>query len=201
MIQFYGAPMSSSGRSRWMLEEVGVPYEYNVVNLHDDDARRRFFEVFKGGKVPYLIDGDVRLFESMAINFYLAEKYKPSLLPSKVEQRALMYQWSFWSITNLQPEALKYMAHSMLLVEGERDPKTMTAAKASCRRYLDQLESGLQGQYLVGDSFSIADLNCASVVNLALRAGVEAGAKVTDWMSRMRERPAWKVVTQEVSLK
>ncbi len=73
MIQFFGAPMSSSGRTRWMLE-VDVPYEYTVVNLHDEEARRRYLEIFPGGKVTYLVDGDVRLFESMAISFYLVEK-------------------------------------------------------------------------------------------------------------------------------
>lgn len=201
MIKFFGAPMSSSGRTRWMLEEVGVPYEYTVVNLHDEEARRRYLEIFPGGKVPYLVDGDVKLFESMAINFYLAERYGPELLPRDLELRAQVYQWSFWSITNLQPEALKYMGHGTFAPDDERGVRHKDEARASCRRYLDQLEASLTGRYLVGDSFTVADVNCGSIVNLTQRANVGVGPRVAEWMDTLRDRPAWKRASQEVSLR
>ena len=74
--------MSSSARSRWMLEEVGVSYEYRRVDTRAGQSRTpEYLRMHGGGKVPVLRDGDVVLGESMAINFYLAEKYGPELLP------------------------------------------------------------------------------------------------------------------------
>ena len=192
MIQIYGSPMSSAARCLWLLEELGVDYERTEPNLRDAEERAKYVaEVFPGGKVPYMIDGDVRLFESMAINGYLTAKYKPELLPEDAYGRALVDQWSFWAISNLQAEALKILYHTMFLPEEQRNPKEVEAGRAGCTRFLTQLEGELKGEYLVGDRFTLADVNCGSVVNIALRVGVEAGPRVTAWMERLRARPAF----------
>ena len=192
-MKLYGAPMGSSGRTRWMIEECGVPYEYEVVNLRDEATRAKYVaEVHPGGKIPYLIDGDVRLFESMAINYYLAERYKPELVPSDPVERAKAYQWSFWALSNLQPEALTALRHTVMLPPEKRDPAQAEAGKKGCRRFLDQLEAELAGEYLVGDRFTIADLNCGSVVNFPLRMGIEGGPKTSAWIERLRARPAYQ---------
>jgi glutathione S-transferase len=193
MIQIYGSAVSSAGRCLWLLEEIGVPYERLNSNMQEPGGREKFErEVFSGGKVPFLIDGDVRLFESMAINAYLAAKYKPELLPTDLHERALVDQWSYWAITNLQPEALKVMMHSMFLPEPQRDAKVLEGARAAAARLLAQLEGELSGEYLVGGRFTLADVNCGSVANLALRGGLTAGPRVTAWIERLRARPAYK---------
>lgn len=193
MLKIYGSPGSSAGRCLWLLEEIGVPYERVEVNLRDPAAKASFArEVFAGCKVPYLIDGDVRLFESMAINAYLASKYKPELLPTDLYERAQVDQWSYWAITNLQTDALKVMMHTMFLPEAQRDAKILEASRDACSAYLDQLENALHGEWLVGGRFTLADLNCGSVVNLALRAGVDGGRRVTRWMEGLRARPAYR---------
>jgi glutathione S-transferase len=193
MIQIYGSAVSSAGRCLWLLEEIGVPYERLSSNMQEPGGREKFErEVFSGGKVPFLIDGDVRLFESMAINFYLAAKYEPELLPADLYERALVDQWSYWAITNLQPEALKVMMHSMFLPEPQRDAKILEGARAASARYLAQLEGELAGDFLVGSRFTLADVNCGSVVNLAVRAGLTAGPRVDAWIARLRARPAYQ---------
>src|SRR5262249_40551133 len=128
-IIFYGATMGSSARTHWMLEEVGAPYEVKQVNLRDPALRSEdMAKVNPGGKIPCLADGDFKLFESMAINFYLAEKYKPELLPQDAAGRALAYQWSFWAITNLQLEVMRFLQNTTFLPEAERNPKIAEAA-------------------------------------------------------------------------
>ena len=96
MIVCWGAPNSSAGRTHWLLEELGVPYEYRRVQFAEKPAD--FLAVSPGGKVPALKDGDIELFESMAINGYLAEKYGPELAGRDNAERARIWQWSLWSI-------------------------------------------------------------------------------------------------------
>lgn len=193
MIKIYGSPMSSTGRCLWLLEEIGAPYERIDVNLRDPEARARYVaEVFPGGKIPYLVDGEVKLFESMAINGYLAAKYKPELLPSNLTQRAMLDQWSFWALSNLQPDAYKVMMHGVYLPEEQRNPKELESGRAGCVRFLAQLEQAIEHDYLLGDAFTLADINCGSVVYLAMRSGATLGPRASAWMHRLTSRPAFK---------
>jgi glutathione S-transferase len=194
MIHFYGSPNSSAGRTLWMLEEVGSPYEYHRVNLRDEASKQALRKVNPGGKIPTIDDDGFRLFESIAINFYLAEKYKPELQGNDPKERALAYQWSLWAITNLQPEVLAIMTHSALLPEAERDPKALGAARSRVAPLLAQLDRTLAGaEYLVGGRFTVADVNTASVANLARVLGVLSSdhAHLTAYVDRMRARPAY----------
>ncbi len=189
--------MSSATRSRWMLEETGEQYEYVVVNVREGGTKTpEFLAKNPGGKIPFLEDGDLKLFESVAINMYLAEKYAPEMWANDLRERALIYQWSLWAITNLQPEALTVMRHTMLLSEADRIPKLVEPAKKECARLLAQLEQALTGEYLVGGRFTVADINAGSLVMLALRIGAAtAGPNVAAWSKRLHERPALKTAT------
>ncbi len=193
MIQFYGSPMSSAGRTHIMLEEASVPYEYHRVNTRDPAQKAAFRELNPGGKVPFLIDGDLRLRESVAINFYLAEKYAPQLWADTIDDRARIYAWSLWAITNLQNEALRVLHHTMFIPEDKRSPHEVEAGKKGVQRYLDELEADLPASgFLVGGRYTVADLNVASVVNLATALGAGAmGPRVKAWLDAAKARPAW----------
>lgn len=194
MIHFYGSPNSSAGRTLWMLEEVGVPYEYHRVNLRDEASKAQLRKVNPGGKIPAIDDDGFRLFESVAINFYLAEKYKPEFLGNDTKERALTHQWSLWAITNLQPEVLAIMLHTALLPEPERNPKALEAARSRIPPLLTHLDRTLAGtEYLIGNRFTVADVNTASVANLARVLGVLSSdyANLTAYVDRIRARPAY----------
>jgi glutathione S-transferase len=84
------------------------------------------------------------------------------------------------------------MFHTAMLPPEQRDPAVAEASRTLCARYLAQLEAALTGAYLLGDRFTVADVNVGSVVNLALRTGSTAGPRVTAWMEGLRARPAYQ---------
>jgi glutathione S-transferase len=189
--------MSSAGRTHVMLEECGVPYVYHKVNLRDPAAKAAYLEVNPGGKIPFIVDGDLRLFESIAINFYLAERYAPALWTNDIRERAQIYAWSLWGISTLQHEALRVLHHVMIIPPEHRSAYEVEHGKKSVQRYLDHLESALPSSgFLVGGRYTVADLNVASVVNLctAMTAG-RAGSRVAAWMETSKARPAWQTAT------
>jgi len=195
MIVFYGSPMSSAMRTHWMLEEVGVPYDYKRLSVRAGDTKKpEYLKVTPGGRIPCIVDGDVTLTESMAINFYLAEKYGKDLMPTDLVQRAHVYEWSFWAISNLQPLFITILQHSMVLPEAERDPKAIEKARTLIPPYLELLEKSLtRKEYLVGGRFTVADLNVASVVGLAVMVGVDVSkyGNIQAWLGRCQARPSF----------
>jgi glutathione S-transferase len=71
MIKLYGVSQSRTMRSLWMLEELGLPYENVKTNFRTGDTRKPdFLRLNPKGHIPVLQDGDVTLWESMAINLY-----------------------------------------------------------------------------------------------------------------------------------
>ena len=188
MIHFYGAPMSSAGRTHLMLEELGVPYEYHRVNLRDEAAKAEYLKINPGGRIPYIVDGDFAMCESAAINFYLAEKYKPEWLPSDFLVLTRVLEWSFWALTNLQPESVIVMFAAMGRIG---DPDRIALAKARCVSLMEDLERHI-GEFVVGSSFTVADVNVGSVANLVTRVNAApAGPKTAAWLEMLRARPAW----------
>ncbi len=195
MIIFYGSPMSSAMRTHWMLEEVGVPYEYKRISIRAGDNKTpEFLKVSPGGKIPVLQDGAMTLTESVAINFYLAEKYGKDLMPTDVVERAHVYEWSFWAVTNVQPLIITILQHTMVKPEAERDPKAVEAARAQLPPYLQLLDRALQRkEYLVAKRFTVADLNAASVIGLGAFVGIDFSPypNLQAWLSRVQSRPSF----------
>lgn len=177
-----------------MLEECGVPYAYHRVNLRDPAAKAEYLKVNPGGKIPFLVDGDLRIPESIAINFYLAEKYAPHLWSADLHERARIYAWSLWAISTLQHEALRVLHHVMIIPAEHRSTYEVEHGKKNVQRYLDHLEHELPADgFLVGGRYTVADVNVASVVNLcvAMAAG-SAGTAVGAWLAASKARPAWQ---------
>src|SRR4051812_36470373 len=99
MIQLYYSPRTRAVRPRWLLEEMGIPYELIRLNLSEvPQTRPEYFKLHPHGAVPTLQDGELTLIESGAICSYLAEKYpdkKMAPLPNS-KLRPLYLQWMFY---------------------------------------------------------------------------------------------------------
>ena len=111
MITLYGSARTRAARCLWMLEEIGLPYEHRDLDDLEGQARSdAVTPVNPIGKVPALEDDGIKLFESMAINLYLAAKYGDALWPGEAGARGLATAWSIWGMTivlNLQRKLMR----------------------------------------------------------------------------------------------
>jgi len=193
MIKLYGVPVSRAFRSLWALEEIGIDYENVSVNFLGDSKKPQYLAINPNGRIPALVDGDLTLFESMAINLYLARKYDGGLRPKDVEDEARAVQWSFWGMTELEPHLLKMLLNRVLLPEDQRDASEADAGAEALQAPLRVLDGALTDRsFLLGDAFSIADLNVASVLSWANFVGLDLSsfAQAKRWFDACLGRPA-----------
>jgi len=192
MISIYGSPRSSSGRCFWTLEEIGVEYVAKSLDFKEKEHKSEvFLNVNPNGKVPALTDGDYVIWESMAINMYLAEAYKPELLGNNPKERGHVYQWSIWAIGDLQTPLIDIFIQMVFVPEERRDMEKVDKAKAKLPALLTMLDNALnKSDYLLGDHFSLADLNTMSVVQICdhLKYELNDYKNILKWKKTISER-------------
>ena len=194
MIKLYGVPRSRAMRCLWMLEELGLPYE-NVKTDFATGATREpvYLRINPNGHIPALDDDGVVLWESMAINLYLARKYDKGLWPRTLADEGRALQWSFWVMTEAEEPVITALLHRRVFPEAQRSAAKAADAGERFKRPLAVLDGALAGTpYLLGDVFTVADLNVASVLAWVPLAGLDlAGApRANDWLRRCTARPA-----------
>lgn len=196
MITLYGPARSSAGRCLWTLEEAGVPYELKNVDMRSKEHKTEaFLKINPNGKVPALTDGSFTLFESMAINSYIAEKYKPELMGTTIEDRAISQQWSFWASSELQDPIIQVFIQKVFMPEEKRSQTVIDENLAKLPELFNVLDKALTGKtYLNGKTFTLADLNTQSVVSIAPMIGFDLSAykNVDLWMKAINDRPAYQ---------
>jgi glutathione S-transferase len=195
MAKLYGTSKSRSARSLWALEELGVKYEHIATEVPKAKGPDHL-KINPNGHIPALEDDGVVLFESQAINLYLAEKYgKNSIWPASVEDHGRTYQWSFWAITELEGHFLTILSHKLFLPADQRDEKKASAAADALKGPLGVLEGALKGHdYLLGSKFTIADLNVAGVLVFGTYVKFDHSATpaVQAWLQKCFERESFK---------
>jgi glutathione S-transferase len=199
MIKIYGVPRSRTMRALWMLEELGVPYENVKVSFVDETKKPDFLRINPNGHIPVIQDGDVVLWESLAINLYLARKYDKGLWPKSVEGEGRAYQWSLWAMTELEEPVLTALMNRMFLPAAQRDAKKAAEAAERFKKPLGVLDAALAGRaHLAGDAFTVADLNVASVLSWAPLGGLDltTAKHAQSWITRCTSRPAFLRVQQ-----
>ena len=196
MIKIFGSHKSSARRCFWCLEEAELKYEAVSVDMREREHKSpEYLKINPNGKVPALVDGDVRLFESMAINFYIGDAYKQSLIGSTSRERAPIRQWSFWSLAELQPPLIEAFIQLVFVPEDKRDMDKVSKALEKAKVHLATLNSHLEStSYLVSNRFTLADLNTASVVEINQNINNDLGEfpHVEKWLKAVQERPAYQ---------
>lgn len=180
-------------RVRWTLQELGVDFESIPVNLMAGEHRRpEFLKINPAGRLPVLVDGDFVLTESVAIVFYLAEKYPDKgLMPTDIKQRAQVNRWLLFAATELEQPLWRIRRHTALYPEDQRLPGDVRLASQEFRTMSDVLEKHMQQrQFVVGDSVTVADFVVAYTLNWANEAKLlDDFPQLLVYMKRMYARP------------
>lgn len=195
MIKLYHAPRTRSIRPRWLLEEMGVPYELVRLDLGQKEHKRpEYLAIHPHGTVPALVDGNLALMESSAICLYLADKYpEKGLAPAAgTQERGLYYQWMVYAVATLEPPLIQIFQHTVVLPEAERSPKALAEGQEKFRDVARVLSEALQGkQFLLGSQFTAADVMIGSTLVWASLLGLLADQPTLQaYVQRLQERPA-----------
>ena len=176
MLKLYGTPQSRAAIIQWYLEELEVPYEYVLLNLKEGENRQPdYLAINPFGKVPAIVDENIKLWESGAILLYLGEKYAPAV---DLTEQSLINQWVLFGNSTLA---------NGLFLEQHRE-KEMP-------RLLGALNSLLESHsFLVNDRFSAAHVAVGSIlayVPIMLKLGFDDYPAVAAYLKRLTERSAF----------
>src|SRR5215472_14447237 len=147
MLQLFGNPRSRAMRCLWMLEEIGQPYQLIEKSTRADDLQTtEYRRLNPNARIPTLVDGDVVLWESMAINIYLTQKYDGPMHCGGPLLLGLTAQWSFWAMLELEELLLDLLNHRAVLPEFARDPSHAERSELLLQKSLAILDKSLSGR-------------------------------------------------------
>jgi len=189
-MKLFWAPQTRSSRAVWLLEEAGVDYERELVDIrgsdrHDSDEFRAASPM---GKVPALVDGDVQMSESAAIALYVADRYCAGTLAPALDapERGKFLYWIMYTPAVIEPA----MAEKFSGVE----PNRGRSGWGDFDLMIETLENALRDNiWLLGDQFCAADvLVGSSVVFMRMFDMLPASEILNTYADRCLERPAYK---------
>ncbi len=193
-LKIYGIPKSRAVRVIWMAEELAIPYENVLVTMADKAHKGpAYLAVNPNGRLPAIDDNGFKMSESLAINLYLAKK-NGKFYPKTIEGEAACWQWSHWTVFELDKQVNDWAAHDHVLPKEQRDPAKLKAALDVLNVPLGVLDAALaKQQYLVSpDQFTVADLNVAAALYRCNNMDFGTNKNLARWYKACWERPAAK---------
>ena len=197
MLKVHFVAGTRSGRVVWLLEELGLEYEVNIMpftkeGLKSPEHRSRHAL----GRVPVLEDGDISIFESGAIIDYVLERHKNGGLKpnSDAPEFPFYLQWYHYCEGMVMPPMNQIVVQTILLPPDRRDEVVLNQAKNLLTKSLAPVNENLADKdYLIGD-FSAADLMLGHSCFMANRLGCisDEMQNIKDYVARIADRPAFK---------
>jgi glutathione S-transferase len=184
---------SRAQRSLWAAEEIGLDFEHVPVDFAQGSKTPEYLAVNPNGRIPTLVDGEITIGESMAINCYLAKTYGGDLYPQNAKDEALTWQWSVWGISEIEHLQMQIVVQKLFTPTEKRNDKIIASAEKQLARPLAVLEGALENrEWLVGDAFRIADLNVSAVMLLLKMVKFDYSnfANVQRWADACYDRPS-----------
>ena len=186
-LTFYTNPMSRGQIARWMLEEVGAPYDQVLLDYGTTMKAPEYLAINPMGKVPAIKHGETVVTECAAICAYLADAFPDAGLAPDTANRGDYYRWMFFGAGPLEQAITN---KSLGFVPPE---KSMMAGYGNFESAMDGLEAAVAGKrYIAGDRFSAADVYIGSQIGWGLAFGsIEKRPAFAAYWAGICERPAY----------
>ena len=188
-ISFYTNPMSRGQIARWMLEEVGEPYDMIILDYDSGMKSADYLAINPMGKVPAIVHAGKVVTECAAICAYLADAFPAAGLAPPTGNRADYYRWLFFAAGPVEA-AVTNKALGFILPEG----RERMAGYGTFDHAIDALEQAASGPaWICGDQFTAADVYVGSQIDWGLSFGTIASRPSFEaYAARLRERPAYR---------
>ena len=191
-MRLHHQPRSRSTRALWLLEELGVPFDLTVLS-REDKQTPEYLALHPLGRSPVLEEEGGPVFESAALVLHIADKHLDAglIAPLGSHERALQYQWCFFGMTDIE-SALMDLARQAWKDSGEPHADVVERATERFVTAAGLIETVVgNGEYLVANAFSVADIVVGSVLGFARTAELtELPAGVVPYVDRLEARPA-----------
>jgi glutathione S-transferase len=197
-MKVFWAPQTRSTRALWMLEEAGIDYETELVDIRAEERKDsdEFLAASPMGKVPAIVDGDAAMSESAAICIYVADRYAPgSLAPTPDDpQRGKFLYWTMYTPAVIEPA----MAEKFASIEPNRTRNGWGDFDEMIRIF----DEGLAGkEWIIGEQFTAADVMLgSSAVFLRMFDMLPATRNIGAYADRCMARPAFQRAQEKAEI-
>ncbi|GLV25793.1 glutathione S-transferase family protein [Sphingobium sp. Cam5-1] len=188
-ITFYTNPMSRGQIARWMLEEVGQPYDMIILDYGTTMKAADYLAINPMGKVPAIVHQGKVVTEAAAICAYLADTFPDAGLAPPLDQRADYYRWMFFAAGPVEA-AVSNKAMGLSVPED----RERSMGYGNYDQTLATLEQAVSGdQWICGRQFTAADVYVGSQIDWGMSFGtMPVRPAFETYSARLRERPAYK---------
>jgi glutathione S-transferase len=203
---YYGRVSGNSARAMFGLSEAGASFQPHLLDTRAGENRSAgYLALNPMGKIPALVDGPFRLWESNAINWYAAEKLPGArLLPVSIEGRAAVQRWLFFQAAHVSPACVPVFratnARVQAFWQSAGDAQAAEGGRKELARYLPVLEGALADRDWLEREFSLADIAYAPHLSLVAEGGFDLSPypRVRAWLDRLLARPAWRKAAEMI---
>ncbi len=198
MLKIYGQARSRTFRVLWLAKEINLPYEHIPVSINVEGAQAKedwYRQINPNARIPAIDDGGVILWESAAINVYLAKKYGGSLYPQTQDGEGRMLQWGFYIANDVEPPMVAMFQHRAAFPPEKRIAAIAEEGEKKLQPGLQIIDGQLgKTRFLQGNEWGMADFLAASVLYtlFAMKYDLSKYTKLAAWLSASCERPAAK---------
>ncbi|HEY4774318.1 MAG TPA: glutathione S-transferase family protein [Xanthobacteraceae bacterium] len=195
MLKIYGQTRSRAFRVLWLCKESNIPYEHIPVTIHVPDAQCKqdwYVKLNPNARIPTIDDDGFVMWESTAINFYLARKYNSPLWPDTVQGEGRALQWGFFVANDVEQPLTTMFLNRFVLSPDKRDEAIAAEADKLLRPKLAVLDGHLaRHRYFGGDRWDLADFMVASVAFglTTMKYDLAKFPKLGAWLQASLERP------------
>lgn len=189
-MKVYRFPRSRSLKVLWTLEELGASYDSVKVDLLS--ANRAVESPHPFGKVPYLIDGDISISETLAICIFLCEKYGvDTLYPSDPAEKSRVNSWISFAITDLESSVWGLLKQLLFTTEEIRREDVVNYFREEVYKVVSQLEIDDRTRWIASENFSLADIFMSQTLQWAKFCGIELNEQIDAYLKRTTDRVSY----------